>query len=166
MLPTAGIMQGYTTTSGCGAYNKGAVLAFYDDGSKWSDKVLHSFGAGGDGTYPVGGVKFATDGNLYGTTQFGGTYGFGTVHRIGSTGKKEAVLNSFKGGKDGAYPRAGLNDRLDMLAYDMQRPAEANCSFLRLHVRCNVAQRQRKPGKKLIQNERTRANQEIYYQPT
>ena len=49
------------------------------------------------------------EGNLYGTTQFGGdaTCQCGVVFKLDTTGK-EAVMYSFTGGSDGAYPFAGL----------------------------------------------------------
>lgn len=48
-------------------------------------------------------------GTLYGTTDNGGTYGFGTVFSISTSGT-EQVLHSFGSGPDGAYPRARLID--------------------------------------------------------
>jgi uncharacterized repeat protein (TIGR03803 family) len=47
------------------------------------------------------------EGNLYGTTVFGGTYGYGTVFRVDKTGK-ETVLHSFGEAGDGATPEADL----------------------------------------------------------
>lgn len=71
-------------------------------------KTLHSFTGGVDGGSPLY-VKLLRDakGNLVGTTQLGGAYGFGTVFRIDPRGN-ETVLYSFSGGFDGAYPQAGL----------------------------------------------------------
>jgi len=46
-------------------------------------------------------------GNLYGTTQSGGAYGYGTVFKLDKTGI-ETVLYSFTGGKDGSEPWGGL----------------------------------------------------------
>jgi uncharacterized repeat protein (TIGR03803 family) len=47
-------------------------------------------------------------GNLYGTTERGGSYGFGTIFEI-DTGGNETVLYSFAGGPtDGADPKARL----------------------------------------------------------
>lgn len=71
-------------------------------------KVLHTFTGGADGGQPLF-VKLIRDasGNLYGTTQLGGTAGHGTVFRLDSRGK-ETVLYSFSGGFDGASPAAGL----------------------------------------------------------
>jgi uncharacterized repeat protein (TIGR03803 family) len=47
------------------------------------------------------------DGNLYGTTEFGGAFGYGTVFKLDPTGT-ETILYSFAGGMDGEYPIAGL----------------------------------------------------------
>jgi uncharacterized repeat protein (TIGR03803 family) len=43
--------------------------------------VLHSF-AGRDGSKPEAGVILDAQGNLYGTTSTGGTYGYGTVFKV------------------------------------------------------------------------------------
>jgi uncharacterized repeat protein (TIGR03803 family) len=49
----------------------------------WKESVLHSFGGdSGDGVLPVGGLVFDEAGNLYGTTQFGGTSSDGTVFEV------------------------------------------------------------------------------------
>jgi uncharacterized repeat protein (TIGR03803 family) len=57
-----------------------------------------------DGTSPNG-LILGRDGNLYGTTFFGGDFGFGTVFRI-TPGGTETVLHSFAGGPDdGANPQ-------------------------------------------------------------
>jgi uncharacterized repeat protein (TIGR03803 family) len=54
------------------------------------------------------------DGDLYGTSQYGGAHapecfsGCGTVFRLSRDGKSERVIYRFRGGKDGAQPVAGL----------------------------------------------------------
>jgi uncharacterized repeat protein (TIGR03803 family) len=85
---------------------------------KWTTKVLHSFGYGKDGSYPLAGLIFDAAGSLYGTTSDGGAYGSGcsgqgcgTVFKLtpGANGKwTEKVLHSFGHGKDGFFPHAGL----------------------------------------------------------
>jgi uncharacterized repeat protein (TIGR03803 family) len=76
-----------------------------------SETVLHSFGSqAGDGYGPLalGGLTFDTDGNLYGTTRYGGAYGNGTVFELTAAGT-ETVLYSFGSqAGDGNTPYAGL----------------------------------------------------------
>src|SRR5271167_2135923 len=78
----------------------------------WSDKVLHNFNDNGtDGYYPYASLIFDAAGNLYGTTSFGGAYGYGTVFELTPTaggGWTETVLHSFGNGTDGAEPYASL----------------------------------------------------------
>jgi uncharacterized repeat protein (TIGR03803 family) len=78
----------------------------------WQEKVLHNFGSGTDGVYPHAGVIFDAIGNLYGTTPYGGTYGYGTVFELSPApggGWTETVLYSFNNnGTDRVSPEAGL----------------------------------------------------------
>jgi len=90
----------YGTTFAGGAYNLGTVFELTPtQGGGWSETVLYSFGSyGTDGSNPIGGLIFDAAGNLYGTTNFGGTSGWGTVFELtptGSGGWTEMVLYSF-----------------------------------------------------------------------
>jgi uncharacterized repeat protein (TIGR03803 family) len=69
--------------------------------------ALHSFSGNPDGTFPITSVARDGKGDLYGTTQDGGTGSDGTVFKI-DTGGNETVLYSFTGGSDGCYPNQGL----------------------------------------------------------
>jgi uncharacterized repeat protein (TIGR03803 family) len=73
-----------------------------------TETVLHAFGGGSDGGYPVGNLIFGKGGDLYGTTSGTGGSNAGTVFRLTPNGKKETVLYSFGAGSDGAYPYGGL----------------------------------------------------------
>jgi uncharacterized repeat protein (TIGR03803 family) len=82
--------------------------------SKWDkETVLYAFKGGADGANPTAGVIRDAQGNLYGTTYYGGDLscgsgaGCGTVFKLSKTGK-ETVLYSFKSGADGANPYAGV----------------------------------------------------------
>jgi len=74
--------------------------------AEWKEKVLYSFQGGTDGATPAGGVVFDKAGNLYGATNSGGAFGYGTVYQITPQGR-ETVLYSFTGGADGASPGYG-----------------------------------------------------------
>jgi len=102
----------YGTTYQGGTHSNGTVfeLSPNSDG-KWTERVLHSFN-GNDGANPAAGLILVTGGNLYGTTQNGGTYSDGTVFELspGTNGKwTERVLHSFSNnGKDGTNPEGGV----------------------------------------------------------
>ena len=67
------------------------------------------------GTAHIGLIRTVSDaliaedgaGNLYGTTPFGGAYGWGTVFKLDSHGNY-AVLYDFTNGLDGGYPGTDL----------------------------------------------------------
>jgi uncharacterized repeat protein (TIGR03803 family) len=68
-------------------------------------RLLHAFGESPDGGAPSGGLA-ALHGSLFGLTQSGGKYGYGTVYSLSITGK-EKVLHSFDYA-DGYTPEGGL----------------------------------------------------------
>jgi uncharacterized repeat protein (TIGR03803 family) len=73
--------------------------------------LLHTFTGGKDGSYPDGNISFDSAGNLYGTTQNGGTYGAGTVFEIfqNQNGRWQfSILYEFTGGTDGGNPLGSL----------------------------------------------------------
>ena len=77
------------------------------------EQVLYSFGGGSDGAYPHASLIFGSKGELYGTTEFGGASGLGTVFQLSpptSSGGNwtETVLHNFGSGSDGAEPFAAL----------------------------------------------------------
>ena len=69
------------------------------------ETVLHGFNSNGsDGYNPDAGVAVDANGNVYGTTSGGGTFGFGTVFKVDPSGI-ETVLHSFNAdGTDGTFP--------------------------------------------------------------
>jgi len=71
-----------------------------------SETVLHAFSGQPDGAYPIGGLVADKNGNLYGTTKFGGAFNKGAVFEVASNGT-ENVLYSFNG-KHGVNPEAAL----------------------------------------------------------
>lgn len=70
-----------------------------------TESVLYSFG-GSDGASPSSDLVIDSKGNLYGTTQEGGSMNMGTIFKVSKSGV-ETVLHNFTC-SDGAYPVAGL----------------------------------------------------------
>jgi uncharacterized repeat protein (TIGR03803 family) len=94
----------YGTTSSGGASGAGTVFEITASGT---ETVLYSFSGGSDGADPEAGLTFDSKNNLYGTTNLGGANGDGTVFELGAS-RNETVLYSFRGGKDGQNPKAGV----------------------------------------------------------
>ncbi len=107
----------YGTTSSGGKNNSGTVFKISPSGT---ETVLHSFGAtdSGDGQNPSGTLVIDSSGNLYGTTQNGGTssggYQLGVAFEVTAAGN-ETVLYGFPMAAsgcpsypNGAYPVGGL----------------------------------------------------------
>jgi uncharacterized repeat protein (TIGR03803 family) len=114
ILDAAGNLYG--TASQGGGYNAGVVFELkHGAGGVWGYKVLYNFSGtqGTDGAYPIGGLIWDAAGNLYGTTQDGGTYngGRGTVfelHPRGGGSWGESIQHNFGNGQDGEYPQTSL----------------------------------------------------------
>ncbi len=97
----------YGTTSLGGAYGNGTVFEITSSGI---ESVIYSFTGGSDGTNPVAGVSLDAQGNLYGTTSFGGAYSTGVVYKLSRSGSSwtQTVLYNFQGLSDGQYPVGGV----------------------------------------------------------
>lgn len=108
---TGGGGTGYEQCSG-GCLGDGVVYRLDLSGGIPAETVLYDFYADrvNDGIWPVGGVRFDSNGNLYGTAAGGGQFGYGIVFRLTptSSGWAEGILYNFRGGTDGALPFGGL----------------------------------------------------------
>jgi uncharacterized repeat protein (TIGR03803 family) len=119
-LPYAGLIFDkagnlYGTTEFGGAYNQGTVFEITpNQNGAWTETVLYSFTGGADGAQPAAGLIFDAAGNLYGTTNYGGsancTLGCGTAFKLtpASGAWTETLLYAFTGGSDGREPFARL----------------------------------------------------------
>jgi uncharacterized repeat protein (TIGR03803 family) len=115
-LDTEGNLYGTTAEGGTVSadYPNGAGVVYKLD-SSGNESVLYRFtGSGGDGASPQAGVVLDAEGNLYGSTYYGGdlvcgaSAGCGTIFKLDTTGH-ETVLYSFHGGTgDGANPSGDL----------------------------------------------------------
>jgi uncharacterized repeat protein (TIGR03803 family) len=86
-FPKAGLILGsdgnfYGTTSAGGANDSGAVFRIGANGALTS---LYVFTGGNDGGVPVAALVQGGDGSFYGTTEYGGQGGNGTVFRLTAT---------------------------------------------------------------------------------
>jgi uncharacterized repeat protein (TIGR03803 family) len=110
-----------TTHQGGGPTNEGTVFELSPNGGAWTYKLLWSFAGGpSDGAQPYDTLIFDAQGNLYGTTLFGGPNGdsalggyfAGTVFELSPTNSgpwTETVLHNFYASTtDGYQPYDGL----------------------------------------------------------
>lgn len=119
-LDKAGNLYGTTFSGGTYIYTSasgfsGTVYKVTPAGGGWTESVLWNFGGPGDGAYTYSGLVLDSVGNLYGTTQNGGTSGWGTIFEVsppasGSTTWTESLLYNFPaaGKVAGNEPLTGL----------------------------------------------------------
>jgi uncharacterized repeat protein (TIGR03803 family) len=107
----------YGTASYSGVVNaSGVVFQLQQSGGVWTETVLHTFpGSKADGTTPASTLTIGQNGNLYGTTVFGGStacyLGCGTVFKVappssGSGPWTETVLEDL--GNSGQNPNSSI----------------------------------------------------------
>jgi uncharacterized repeat protein (TIGR03803 family) len=101
VTPNGGSTECYSG-HGCGV--------LYKLSKKGTFTVLHRFARSTtDGCYPYGSVLRDKTGNFYGTTQYCGSTGNGTIWKVSKKGK-ETILHNFAGGtSDGCSPFAGVS---------------------------------------------------------
>jgi uncharacterized repeat protein (TIGR03803 family) len=131
--PYAGLTTGadgslYGTTKTSGSNGQGTIFQLVTTGSTPTLNTLYAFTGGNDGGNPYGALLKATDGNLYGTTEAGGTNGYGTVFQFVTSGSTPTLntLYSFTGGNDGGHPFAGLIEGSDGNLYGATETSGTN----------------------------------------
>ena len=111
VFDAAGNFYGTTSTGNYLSAEYGTVFELSPASGAWTFKTIHTFGNHVDGRSPSGSLTIDSAGNLYGTTQTGGTHASGTVFEVSPTsaGWSESVLYSFdyRGG-DGIIPQNGV----------------------------------------------------------
>lgn len=118
-FPSAGVVASssgklFGTTAYGGAHGLGAAYQLTPSASgTWSETLLYSFRGGNDGAVPDAPLTPGPSGAYYGTTFAGGSSGNGTVFELIPPAQSggpwtETVLYSFRGGKDGSGPMAGV----------------------------------------------------------
>jgi len=73
------VLEDFSEGTGCGTIYRLSPPAA--GGTTWTEKAIYRFTGGDDGAYPITGL-IVKDGALYGTTPYGGQYGFGTVFKL------------------------------------------------------------------------------------
>ncbi|HLY20729.1 MAG TPA: choice-of-anchor tandem repeat GloVer-containing protein [Bryobacteraceae bacterium] len=114
--PNGGLVQAtngdlYGMSRGGGANNGGTVFKITSSGTLTTLYSFCSQSGCTDGSGPYAGLIQATDGNLYGTTESGGSSnGYGTVFKITPGGSLTTLYTfcSQSGCTDGAVPFSGL----------------------------------------------------------
>ena len=107
-MDSAGKLYGTTTNGGAG---NGTVFDLVPNGSAYAESTLYNFGSNGDGANPYAGLIMDSAGDLYGTTNVGGYYGYGSVFELTPDslgGYTESIIYSFTGGSGGQNPRTNL----------------------------------------------------------
>lgn len=104
--PSAPLLEGsdaalYGTASCCGGSDGGTLFKLNLDGSDFL--VLKNFDWFETGAHPDAGLTQGTDGALYGTTTYGGTYGFGTAFKVKTDGNDFNVLSHATNWQGGSY---------------------------------------------------------------
>jgi uncharacterized repeat protein (TIGR03803 family) len=116
ITPYAGLVLSgntlYGTAFGGGIDGNGTVFSVNSDGTGFA--VLHAFTAAyganytnSDGANPYAGLVLSGN-TLYGTTQYGGASGNGTVFSLNTGGTNFTTLYTFTDGNDGANPQGQL----------------------------------------------------------
>ena len=119
-ITQSGGMYAAVCNLGCGTVFE---LVRNSTGGGWTEKVLYRFLGGSDGATPTSKLVSDKQGNLYGTTQQGGSLslcppnnilvGCGTVFELSPNADgswSESILYRFQGGLDGLFPRGVIFD--------------------------------------------------------
>jgi uncharacterized repeat protein (TIGR03803 family) len=111
-LDAQGNLYGTAVTGGRGSCEGGCGVAYKltNSGGIWTQRVIHFFSGGNDGSGPGAGLTIDSAGNLYGMAPTGGANGLGVIYRLHPTasgGWNFRVIHTFTGGADGATASAG-----------------------------------------------------------
>jgi hypothetical protein len=102
------VMIGFSSLTACGGLSSGAWAPDLRAANvRPLSDVLYSFAGSPDGAHPYAGLLAGKNGEYYGTTADGGSFGDGAVYETTASGK-EQVLYSFQGRPDGSNPLSTL----------------------------------------------------------
>ena len=109
--PDAALVQGsdgnfYGTTWGGGTHDLGTVFKMTTGGVLTTLVNFTNNGTSNKGAGPLAALVQASDGNFYGTTEYGGTNDYGTAFKITPAGTLTTLVNF--NSTNGATPKAGV----------------------------------------------------------
>jgi uncharacterized repeat protein (TIGR03803 family) len=114
IFDSAGNLYSTARNGGSGNCKNGCGIVFElspSSGGPWTETILHNFSGNPDGTNPFGGLIFDKSGNLWGTTQSGGSKNDGVIFELTLANGTwtESIAHEFRGWpKDGAKSYANL----------------------------------------------------------
>jgi uncharacterized repeat protein (TIGR03803 family) len=87
----------------------GVIFQLKQVNGEWKKTIIFRFNLT-NGSWPLPRLALDASGNIYGTTEFGGSHDLGVVYELSPTksGWKQRVLHEFAGQKDGATPWDGV----------------------------------------------------------
>lgn len=101
----------FGTTPDGGSGGHGVVYEISPVSGGWHERVIHAFTGGSDGgTGSLGSLLIVGPQRLYGATETGGAYGYGTVFELRKVSRKWTLstVHAFAGPPDGGSPYGGL----------------------------------------------------------
>ena len=118
----------YGTTSAGGASDNGTVFKMTTNGVFTSLVSFTGTNGAYPGAYPTASLVWGTNGNLYGTTQYGGTNDYGSVFELATNCAFTSLIsfNGTNGAPLGAQPFGGLLLGKDGLFYGTTQSGGAN----------------------------------------
>jgi uncharacterized repeat protein (TIGR03803 family) len=113
IFDAGGVLYGTTELGGdpgCSGYDCGTVFNLTPSAGGWTESAIYTFTGYNDGYWPVSGVILDPNGNLYGTTEEGGQYLYGTAFQLTQSGGgwNKDFLYQFGGGPGGQYASGKL----------------------------------------------------------
>jgi uncharacterized repeat protein (TIGR03803 family) len=140
ILDASGNLYGTTQLGGTGV-GAGTVFELTPTANGWTETVLYSFQAGTDGGVPNSTLVMDQAGNLYGTTEFGGSGssggcvlddGCGIVFELTPPATQggpwtESILYVFQGSTDGSFPNGVILDQFGNLYGTTVNAGDPSC---------------------------------------